>query len=415
MRIPVDNGFDSSLSFLRDPYRFISRRCRAHRSDFFETRLLLERTICMTGPAATRLFYSTSHLIRQGAMPGRIRKTLLGEGGVQGLDGATHIHRKAMFMSMMTADRLQNLSEIVVAEWHAFAAAWEARRTIILYEEVQKLLTRAAFAWVGLPLPEPIMARMTRDIVRLFDYAGSIGPKHWLSRAARARCDRGFAEIIRDIRSGNLRVPQSCAAQIVAGHRSIQGELLPPAVAAVELINVIRPIVAVSVYIVFLAHALHRQPDSRRRLDDQGGSYAELFVQEVRRLYPFFPAVSAYVRDEFEWEGFRFPKGRRVVLDLYGTNHDSRTWAAPDDFRPERFEQWDCAPYNFIPQGGGDHYRNHRCPGEWITMEIMKVSLRFLTQHLTYELPTQDLDIEFSRLPALPKSRVTIQNVRRRP
>ncbi len=48
-RIPRDKSLDSTLALLSDPHRFISTRCRRYQSDLFETRLLLQRTICMTG------------------------------------------------------------------------------------------------------------------------------------------------------------------------------------------------------------------------------------------------------------------------------------------------------------------------------------------------------------------------------
>ena len=137
-----------------------------------------------------------------------------------------------------------------------------------------------------------------------------------------------------------------------------------------------------------------------------------LFVQEVRRFYPFFPAVAARVRESFEWNGFTFPKGRRVLLNLYGTNHDARTWDAPEAFRPARFRSWDGNPFDFIPQGGGDHFINHRCAGEWVTTKLMKTAVRFLTSEIHYEVPTQDLQIDFARLPALPKSRFVMKSVR---
>ncbi|MFL0693235.1 MAG: cytochrome P450 [Agrobacterium tumefaciens] len=90
-------------------------------------------------------------------------------------------------------------------------------------------------------------------------------------------------------------------------------------------------------YLQFLAHALHMHPPG---IPDTsaGARHREAFVQEVRRYYPFFPAVAAVVRESFEWKGYRFAKGRRVMLDLYGTNRDRRTWDAPGEFRPERFD-----------------------------------------------------------------------------
>lgn len=62
--------------------------------------------------------------------------------------------------------------------------------------------------------------------------------------------------------------------------------------------------------------------------------------------------------------------------------------------------------------GGGDYYINHRCPGEWITIELMKVSLNFLTKSLQYEVPKQDLEISLSTMPTAPKSGFIISNVK---
>ncbi|MEA1942541.1 MAG: hypothetical protein U9P68_09875 [Pseudomonadota bacterium] len=47
--IPSAKGFDSTLALLRNPYGFISETCRDLDSDLFETRVLFQKTICMTG------------------------------------------------------------------------------------------------------------------------------------------------------------------------------------------------------------------------------------------------------------------------------------------------------------------------------------------------------------------------------
>ena len=83
-RIPRDESVDGTLGLLRDPYGFVRKRCQRYGADLFETRLLLRRTICMTGPEAAQLFYDPDRFRRRGAMPGRVRRTLLGVGGVQG-------------------------------------------------------------------------------------------------------------------------------------------------------------------------------------------------------------------------------------------------------------------------------------------------------------------------------------------
>jgi fatty-acid peroxygenase len=105
-------------------------------------------------------------------------------------------------------------------------------------------------------------------------------------------------------------------------------------------------------------------------------------------------------------------QGTKVLLDLYGTNRDRRLWDNPDEFDPERFRQWEGSKFYLIPQGGGDYYTNHRCPGEWITIELMKVSLKFLTQSLQYNIPEQDLEISLSTMPTAPKSGFVVSDVK---
>lgn len=411
-RIPRDENFDGTLALVRDPYGFVSKRCRRYGSDLFETRLMLRETICMTGPEAAELFYDGGRFVRRGAMPGRVQKTLLGRGGVQGLDDEAHRHRKRMLMALMTPKRIGRLAETTAELWDVYARKWESVHEVVLYDEARELLTRAVCAWAGVPLAEAEVGRRTRELTALFAYAGAVGPKHWWSRLARVRAERWAANLVERIRAGDLRPPEHGAAYVIAWHRDPGGRLLSPRVAAVELLNVLRPTLAIAVYVAFVAHALHRHPECRRRLRTGEEGYAELFVQEVRRFYPFFPAGMARVRRDFEWKGFRFPRGRRVMLDFYGTDHDARTWDAPEEFRPERFRRWDGSPFDFVPQGGGDHHTNHRCAGEWITIELMKVASDFLALRVAYDVPEQDLRIDASRLPALPRSRFVVRNVR---
>ena len=50
--IPSAKGIDSTLALLRNPYEFIPDTCRDLEGDLFETRILFQKTICMTGAAA---------------------------------------------------------------------------------------------------------------------------------------------------------------------------------------------------------------------------------------------------------------------------------------------------------------------------------------------------------------------------
>ena len=408
--MPRDTALDSTLALMSDPYRFISRRCERYASDVFEARILLRRTVCMSGPQAAQLFYDPRRFTRVGAAPEPLRATLFGKGAVQSLDGAEHRHRKALFVQLLTPERVAQLANEAAEAWREAADHWSHQRKVLLYDAVQRLLTVAVCRWAAVPLPPQEVGLRTRQLVALFDDAGSLR-RHWRSRRSRTDAERWLTPLIDDVRARRVPAPQGSPLDIVAHHRDREGRLLDSRIAAVELLNLLRPTVAVSVFVAFAAHAMHEFPQCLASLQAGDERYTGWFVQEVRRYYPFFPAVMARAVEEFEWHGHGFRQGQRVMLDLYGTNHDPRSWKQPQVFRPERFRDEAVTPFNFIPQGGSDVTTHHRCPGEGVVEAVMRVSIDWLARRLGYEVPPQDLRIDFRRLPAIPCSRFVMRDV----
>lgn len=403
---------DETLPLLARPYGLLSARARHLDADVYDTRMLLRKTTCMTGADAARVFYDPDRFVREGAAPRRLRATLFGEHGVQGLDGRRHAARKQMFMSVMTPEARDELCGLVAGFWRERVRDWRARPQVVLFDEVGELLCRSVCAWTGVPLAARQVPEITRLLVALIEAPAAVGPRYLRGRAARRLTDRWAAAHVTRARE---RGERGTALGEIAAYRDTDGDLLPPDVAAVELLNVLRPTVAVARFVVFAAMALHGAPEWRRRLaTDDAPELLEAFVQEVRRFYPFFPLVAARAARDFEWRGHRFPKGRRVLLDLHGTDHDPRLWERPDQFRPERFIGREPDAYTLIPQGGGDHYEGHRCAGEWITEDVMKVAVTALTRWMTYFVPAQDLSIHPWRAPAIPSSRFIITQVAER-
>lgn len=413
-KIPWAGRLDSTLPILTaDGYDYIRNVCARLKTDIFETRLMLQKAICIKGAEATELFYDNDRFIRHGAVPARILNTLLGRGGVHSLDDEAHRHRKRMFMSLMTDDNLSRMEKISSEVWSKRVSEWEKKDHVILHEESQKILCEAICQWAGVPLGERDLGSVARDMGAMVDAFGAVGPRHLRGRLARLRIEMRMTKLIRQIRSGKVKVSPNLAAHVIAFHKGLDGKYLDPKVAAVELINVIRPTVAVSYMIDFCALALNQYPEYRSKLQSGGDQENEWFVQEVRRFYPFAPFMGALVRKNFIWKGFSFPKGRLVILDLYGTNHDARVWKNPDRFWPERFRNWNESAYNFIPQGGGDHFLGHRCAGEWLTIQQLKIATKVLAQEIEYTLPEQDLEVPKNRMPTLPESKVMLTNIRK--
>ena len=412
-RMPREDGLDHSLSLMREGYMFITNRRHSFQSDVFETRLLLKRAICMGGNEAAELFYDQNKFIRKGAAPHRVVQTLFGKKGVQSLDGQEHQHRKAMFMALMSPDNLKKLTYIAGMVWEIAVRNWEGKKTIVLYEEVKELMCQIACEWAGVPLEEEDIKRRTKDLSAMFESPAAIGPAHWLGRQARNRTEAWVEQLINEVRNGDLHPPEHTALHQFSWHHDINGGLLDPKTVAVEVINILRPIVAVAIYINFTAIAVHQFPDEAEKLKDGNEAQIQMFVQEVRRFYPFFPFVTAKVKQDFSWKDFQFKKGTLTLLDLYGTNHDPNIWDHPERFDPERFADWSGSPFSFIPQGGGDYYLGHRCAGEWVTVELLKVSLHYLVNEMSYDIPPQDLSYSLVSVPSIPHSKIVLKQVRR--
>lgn len=412
-KIPCEKTIDSSLCLLLEGYPFIQNRCCKYESDIFKTRILGKKVICFTGEDAAKIFYNNSYFKRKGAAPKRVQKTLLGSQGVQGLDGKAHQNRKNMFLSIMTPDNMKTLIHYTRFQWEYNSIRWN-NRSIVLFDEAQILLCQVACRWAGVPLEYYEIRQRAFDLGKMIDGFGAAGPRYWQGCLARKQSEEWIKNIIIQIRTGVIKPKKNTAAYIIAWHKDQNNKLLNPQVAAVELLNILRPIVAIATYITFGALAMFKHPECRTRLQLRDPDYLQMFVQEVRRFYPFTPFVGALVKNDFVWNQYFLKKNTLVMLDIYGMNHDSRIWLYPYDFNPERFAYWKDTNYIFMPQGGGDVQSGHRCAGEMVTLEIMKASLDFIANHLSYKVPVQNLRYRLSRIPTLPKSRFIMSHVKRK-
>ena len=408
--IPREPGVDHTLSLLREGYRFIGERCQAYGSDIFETRLMMSRVFCARGEDAARMFYEPGRFTRRGALPPNALMLLQDYGSAMMQDGAAHQHRKRMLLALLNRQAGERLTQLAAEQWRSRMEAWEGMKQVVLHDEVEGILCRAACAWAGIELDDAEARGRTSEFSAMIDGAGAVGVRNARGHALRAQTERWARGLVESVRDGGVEPPGDCALAVLARHRDEQGELLPVNVAAVELINLLRPTVAVARYITFAALALHQNPQYREALAAGDDGSLRCFAQEVRRFYPFFPMVGGRALQPFEWRGHLFLPGDWVLLDLYGTNHDPALWEKPNAFRPERFDGWDGNPHTLIPQGGGEHESGHRCAGELVTIALIEALVRELAS-MRYVVPRQNMWIDLGRMPAIPASRFIMSSV----
>lgn len=398
--IPTVGGLDASLALMREGYLFMANRRGRTGTDSFRCRLMGRKALCICGADAARFFYTEGRFTRRGAMPPTTLRLLQDLGSVQLLDGDAHAHRKQIFLTTRGPETIRTLCDMFEARWHAEIDDWSRRQAAEpLLDRSRLALSHAVCLWAGI---DYVGTERAEEFGAMVDGAGSLGGDLVRATSLRRRSEAWARGLISAIRAGTSRVNADAPAAMVARFRDIDGEPLSEEAAAVELLNLLRPTVAVSHFIVFAALALNRHPQWRERvLTDAAAKRA--FVQEVRRHAPFFPFIGGIALDGFEWRGEPLPEGQWVILDLYGTNRDPALWHDPERFEPDRFTAGGGDLEDaIVPQGAGDVTRTHRCPGEDLTIALTMRATELLAR-LDYHVPEQDMTIDLGRMPALPR------------
>ncbi|MEV5975146.1 cytochrome P450 [Streptomyces sp. NPDC051921] len=397
---------DGTIGVLAHGYAWLPDKMRSTDGTTYRTRLLGRPVIALHGPEAVRFFYDERNVVRREALPGPVLDTLFGRGAVHTLDGEAHRARKALFLALLKDERgVGDLGAEVQRRWREAAESRHGER-VVVFDEAADVLALAVCEWAGVPFAGPEVERLAHDCTAMVDGFATPGPRHVRARHARARQEKSMADLIASLREAPRRPSGegATALEAVARHRDVDGTLLDPHTAAVELLNIVRPTIAIAWFATFAAHALHRWPHHRDLLRaDARGVHARAFAHEVRRFYPFAPFVGGLAARDLTWRGERIPEHTMVLLDLYGQNHDPALWNNPYRFDPHRFTGAARRPENLVPQGGGDPDQGHRCPGEDITVTVLATLATELAR-LDYSVPDQDLTIPLSRVPTLPRS-----------
>jgi fatty-acid peroxygenase len=397
---------DSSAAALVKGYAWLPDRRRASKDGVVEARLMGRRTTGLCGPDSVRFFYDEANIRRSGALPGFVQDTLFGRGGVHGLDDGAHRRRKAMFLDLMTPPaHVDALVASTGKAWDAAVPRWSREPTIVLFDEAARVLTRGVCDWARIPVDDE--ADVSRDLVAMVDGFATGGARHFRARLARRRHERWLGDLVTRVRDGRHPAPNGSVLATIASYREADGQPLSPHTAAVELINVIRPDVAVCWFVAYAGHALLRWPYWRDELASGDKDVAVAFAHELRRFYPFAPFIGGLARRELAYRGHQIPEGSMVLLDLYGQNHDPDLWPDPYTFSPARFEAHPPARDDLIPQGGGDAATGHRCPGEPAVVALV-ADLSVRLARLDYTVPPQDMSISLRRIPARPRSGLVI-------
>lgn len=399
---------------LDEGYLLLSELRKEANASVVKARLLNKEVIAIYGKEAAKKFYDPRNFKREGAMPKIVLKTLFGENGVQTLDGQAHEHRKTIFMDLMTPKRMEEYHRIL--DKNLTQKLDRQQGQFELFDLAKDVLFRSICEWAGIDLSQ----LTKKEVDQLAEYQISMISSAVTNPAThikgidnRKKSEKWAQSLIENARINPVAGKEDVALYAFAKATDDHGELLPVDVAAVELLNVIRPTVALTVWIALMGHALFSRPDIYQRLHAEFDQLQDSFIQEMRRYYPFFPMLPAFAIQDVEVDGYLIPKDSWVVLDLYGTNHDDRMIETPEVFRISRYLgkekhiSYD-EEYEMIAQGGGEFKTMHRCAGEWITLHTLRVFSDQLVNKYQFSIPEQDWSIPMNQFPTYPKSKALL-------
>jgi fatty-acid peroxygenase len=392
-------GLANPMSLLNRGYEFWETERQRSGSELVQKRLLHERITAIRGPEAAQFFYEEPCTERGSALPTPLVGPLFGKGPVHMLDGADHRHRKSMFNGLLDADAAVQVTAGLAQRWDERVSGW---RWIDVFDQVGQLLLESGAEWLGIQLSPHEVPGRTRDLLAMVDGFGAPSGRQLKARRARRRTDAWAAQLIESARGSAVEGRKPL--DVVAHHRTESGELLGVHTAAVELINLLRPLVAVTWLVSGMFQAYDVNPDRRAEVLDERVSATDV-AQEVRRQTPFVPFLATRATEDMSWQDAVIPRGTLIVLDVWGTNHDPRIWHDPAVFDPGRFKQTPVTPYNLVPQGGGFRETGHRCPGEDLTLAVL-MTLVHRVAELSYKVVGPRADLR--RMPPKPHLKMRI-------
>jgi cytochrome P450 len=410
-----------ALSFLKDPFTFVSERTARH-GTVWKTRILGDTVVFFTGPDGFKFFLNPDNFTRAKGSPPHLQE-LFHPDAVPFLDGDRFRTRKRLLNLAFTPDALASYVPRLEALFRRYFDDWSTRGEISLNVELNKLAFDASNVLFANADPAKRDDAVARDFDRFIDgmFAPPVGlPWTRFGQAKKARDRlRGYVkEVVARGGDSSSVLGRLLDGKLPGGEKLSEDEL------RIELLHFFSAAHAgLAGVAAWLVVALGKHPavrdraerDVRDALGDAAMSFEKLtrmryvaaIGREVRRAYPIAPVTffGVALRD-LEFGGFAIQKGWKAAGSIWTTLQDGTTYADPSAFDPERMTDDKLAALPelaYVPQGGGPR-DGHRCPGDLLIDLVIPMFTTLLVRDHDLTLPEQDLAPKPAGLGPLPKS-----------
>ncbi|CAM6013127.1 unnamed protein product [Sphagnum balticum] len=434
-KAPLPPG-SCGLPFLGETLEFLSA-ARANRSlefintriakygKVFKTHLFFCLTISLGAPEGNKFLFANENKLVQSSWPPSMAK-LLGRALIV-QTGEEHKKARRIFASFFGPDGLKSfvprMDQTVTSHLVQF---WENKEEVMGVETLKKF-TFSLVSDIFLSIKDgPEFNSMAHDIEL---YIGGIlqipldfpGTNYHKARLARESLLQTLGTII-SWRRKAIKEGQDCQhhdlLSVLLNRPDNQGDLITDEEIKDNIIVLLfaghdttsGTLAAILKYLSLNPHCLHEVVKEQEEIakvkagaplnweDTQKMKYTWWVMQETLRLQP--PAVGGFRESlkEFEYGGFRIPKGSKVLWSVWNSHMSPIFFPNPTKFDPSRFEQGP-PPCTFVPFGGGPHM----CIGNEFAKTETMVFLHYLVLNYEWSLVDPNEKISYNPMPIFEK------------
>jgi cytochrome P450 len=408
-----------TLSFAKNPFRFIEERLAAH-GRIFRSNVLGRKAAVIAGPEAAGRFIDSDLVMREGSMPPHVQE-LFGGRSLPLLDGEVHKTRKQLINQAFTRAAIASYLMVIQQTVERYFSGWAGAGEIRWLDELKRLSIEVICTSIMGMKPGDEMDRLRCDYGIVTNAFAALpinlpGTRYRKALQARDRILNVLKRLVQERR--NAPADDGLSRILTAA----AGTTLSDDDAALELHHIV-----IAGFIVYgelgaIVQQLTAHSDVRARLSAEitaiapNGAltleqlaampYLLQVVNEVKRLCPIIPAVFGKTRRPLEFDGTAVPAGWMVMWAVTPSHVAQSLYTEPEKFDPDRFSPARAEDkrheHAFAPQGAGP-VSGHRCPGLDFATYFMEVFAVVLLRGYSWQLPPQNFDMVWNRTPPEPR------------
>lgn len=415
-----------TLAFLSNPFRFLEDRQKRH-GNVFKSSVFGRKTVFLAGTGGAEAFYNAENISRSKAHPFPV-VDLFGGINMGMQDGPRHFALKSIALTAFDPSAisgyLPEMQRLIESTLSRLSDGGEFPAIV----DLRRLAIEVIGANVMGLRPGRDTEAITADYVTLLAGFVSVplpvpGTAYGRARAARGRL---MSRIRGAVQERRARPAIDVLSRLLLAKAS-DGSGYTDEEAALEVHHFVIAGFIVYALMAEILRRLAEQPELRERCLTEVREHARegpltlaalsklqhstRVILEAKRSVPLVPIVFGRARRAFSCNGFHVPEGWIVFLALSLNNKSPDIFKEPHRFDPDRFAEraeHRKHPMAFIPQGA-EPATGHQCLGLEYSTVLSAAFLTLLVRGYEWELPAQDLDYNWKRLPPEPRDGLRVR------